>query len=113
MVHTTIYPHTNRKHRKGHVLPFALSDVLFIRGGSNCSYFILKGGKEWQSTYTMVFYGQYLPDHFVRIQRSYIINRWEVKRICEDTKKVQLSDGTELSVSHPQWKAIKYQLQRQ
>ncbi|WP_158250445.1 MULTISPECIES: LytR/AlgR family response regulator transcription factor [Aquimarina] len=58
-----------------------VDDVLYLKADNNTTDFIMSNGNKVEAFKTLKHFQQLLPDHFVRIHNSYIINTDYVSRI--------------------------------
>jgi len=87
-----------------------LADVLYISSQGNYSKFIKRDGTELLSSKNIKNYESLLIDHpdFIRIQKSYIVNRKYILSISKKMKnyKAVLINKEELEISYPRREEI-------
>lgn len=90
-----------RKPHKKHqnLLQTATTEIVRLEGKHNYTSFIFCSGKEELMSYTLAMYTKMLPENFIRVSKSCIINMKYVKSVDGNEKKVVLTDKTELKIS--------------
>lgn len=68
----------------------SLSDILFLKADNNTTEFYLRKGKKIYGFYTLKVYQKRLPDRFLRIHKSYMVNTAKVWRIHFGKKKCEV-----------------------
>lgn len=58
-----------------------IPSILYLQADNNATDFILVGGKRISAFKTLKFFEENLPDNFIRIHHSYIINNHHLSRI--------------------------------
>ena len=58
-----------------------LDEILYLKADSNTTDFVMSNGKKVEAFKTLKHFQNLLPDHFVRIHNSYMINTKHVSRI--------------------------------
>ncbi len=79
-----------KSHKDYHYL--AADDILYLEADNNTTDFYLLGGKKISAYKTLKTFEQKLPENFLRIHKSYIINSLHVSRINYTRKKCSLRD---------------------
>jgi len=74
----------------------ALKNLILIRADNRTTDFILKNGSQISGLNYIKHYTRQLPDYFIRVNRSYIINAYAVQRINFLKKQIQLSGTADL-----------------
>ena len=97
-----------RKHRKGHanLLKSAPEHIIRLEANINYTSFVMQSGKRKIMSYTLAMYGMILPQSFIRVNRSCIVNMNFIKNLDSETKKVVLKDGTEIQISRRRWNDV-------
>ncbi len=72
-----------------HYIP--LKQLLFLRADNRTTDFILQDGKTVCGFNTLKYYSKELPDNFIRVNRSFIVNAHMVRRINYLKKRIQLA----------------------
>jgi len=68
-----------------------INDLILLQADNRTTDFILKDGGKISGFNTLKYYDSQLPRNFVRINRSYIINAYAVRRINYLKKQIQLA----------------------
>jgi len=68
------------------------------RGGYTTFY--LKDGRKSMASRPLAFYQEILPQNFVKIHKSYIINLDEMKKFHSAKHKVEMKSGILLDLAH-------------
>lgn len=97
----TIIRKPHRKHKS--LLQRAASDIIRLESNLNYTIFIWESGKKELMSYTLAIYSQILPDNFIRVSKSCIVNKKFINFFDEFKKKVIMTDKTELTVSRRRW----------
>jgi DNA-binding LytR/AlgR family response regulator len=99
---------TETKRRKGHenLLKSAPEHIIRLEANINYTSFVMQSGKRKIMSYTLAMYGLILPQTFIRVNRSCIINIKFIKNFNSDDKKVMLKDGTEIQISRRRWNEV-------
>jgi DNA-binding LytR/AlgR family response regulator len=94
-----------RNRRKGHenLLNTAHENIIRLEASVNYTTFVLKSGRPKTMSYTLAMYGMILPQTFIRISKSCIINKEFIDNLNSENKKITLKDGTEVQVSRRRW----------
>jgi len=86
-------------------------DILYCEGQVNYTLFHLSGKKKILSSKTLKEYDDLLTDHqFIRIHKSYLVNRKHIASITSD-HKIQMHDGTRVEISKRKFPEVKMMLQ--
>ncbi len=96
--------------RNGGVKKIQFSDILYLEGSINYTLIHLANGKVMVSSRTLLFHiEQTLDDSFIRIHRSFCVNKAYIKSFVEDfdTKYVLLEGNVKLSISRHRGRNIK------
>jgi two-component system LytT family response regulator len=87
------------------------NDILYCEGQVNYTLFHLSGKKKMLSSKTLKEYDELLSDHqFIRIHKSYLVNRQHIASITHD-HKVAMHDGTLVEISKRKFPEVKMILQ--
>lgn len=94
-----------RKHRKGHenLIKSAPEQIIRLEANINYTSFVMQSGKRKIMSYTLAMYGMILPQSFIRVNKSCIVNIKFIKNLNSENKKVILEDGTEVQISRRRW----------
>lgn len=82
-------------------IPVSIEQISHIESLQKRTWFY-KQGEQFKTTITLKELQTRLPDIFIRIHRSYIVNIYFIKKISRDITSnfiVKLNDGTELPIS--------------
>lgn len=97
-----------RNRRKAHenLLTDAHENVIRLEANINYTTFVLDTGKQQTMSYTLAMYDTILPETFIRINKSYIINKIFIKSLNSENKKITLTDGSEFQISRRRWNDV-------
>ncbi len=97
------------KPRKEHeyLLTNAQKETVRLVANSNYTTFILTSGKEITMAYTMGSYNLLLPESFIKVNRSCIINTLFIKTLNFAEQKLVLNDNTEVQIARRLWNNVK------
>ncbi len=97
-----------RKRQKGHENLLNLAPEQIIRLDANINYtsFVMQTGTRKVMSYTLSMYDMLLPQSFIRVNKSCIINKKFIKNLNLEDKKVILKDGTEVQISRRRWNDV-------
>ncbi|NER12296.1 response regulator [Leptobacterium flavescens] len=73
-----------------------IADVEFLKADNNCTDFFMKNGNKISAFKTLKYFEQTLPENFVRIHNSYIINTNRVSRIHFGKSKCSFKSSEQL-----------------
>ncbi|KAA1242786.1 LytTR family DNA-binding domain-containing protein [Aquimarina sp. RZ0] len=73
-----------------------IDDVLYLKADSNTTDFVMSNGNKVEAFKTLKHFQNLLPDHFVRIHNSYIINTKYVSRIHFGKAKCAIKNTTDM-----------------
>ncbi len=73
-----------------------MEDVLYLKADNNTTDFYMRKGKKVSAYKTLKHFAKTLPDHFVRIHNSYIINTKYVSRIHFGKAVCTVKDSNEM-----------------
>lgn len=76
-----------------------ITSILYISTDDYLSTFYLKDCQKFTCSKPLSEIVSYLPDHFFKINRAYIVNLDEVLSVQRNSRKIILTDATELKVS--------------
>ncbi|MFD0864057.1 LytR/AlgR family response regulator transcription factor [Sungkyunkwania multivorans] len=71
-------------------------DILYLKADNNTTDFFLEGGNKVSAYRTLKYFENMLPQHFVRIHNSYIINSKHISRIHFGKAKCAIKNSKEL-----------------
>ncbi len=84
-----------------------LTDILFLQGDENYTYFFCKNRKQQVRSRTLNFFETTLHDQgFYRVHRSFLINLAHIKEIDLANDTVTLSNNTSVKISRRKRKAF-------
>lgn len=94
-----------RNRRKNHeiLLTDAHENIIRLEASINYTTFIMQNGKSKTMSYTLAMYGMILPQGFIRVNKSLIINKNFIENLDFENKKVMLKDGAEFQISRRRW----------
>lgn len=95
-------PH--KEHKK--LLCEAHKNVVRLEANINYTTFTLQTGKTKTMSYNLALYGTILPQAFIRVNRSCIINKNFIENLNSANKKITLKDGTEFQISRRRWNEV-------
>ena len=98
-----------RKPHRTHtsLLSKALENIVRLEANINYTTLILNGGKQKVMSYTLKVYDTILPESFVRVNRSCIVNTKFVADLNFDHKTVVLKDGTKIGISRRRLETVR------
>ncbi len=73
-----------------------VEEVLYLKADNNTTDFIMSNGNKVEAFKTLKHFQELLPDHFVRIHNSYIINTHYVSRIHFGKAKCAIKNTTDM-----------------
>lgn len=89
----------------------AIENILRCESSSNYTYFFLKNGKKQVASKTLKDFETILQEHhFIRIHKSHLVNKKEVKECLGDT--LVLTDGTILRISRRRKSFVRMELKK-
>lgn len=97
----TKFKNPQKEHKK--LLTEAPKNIIRLEANINYTTFILQTGKARTMSYNIATYGILLPQNFIRVNRSCIINKNFIENLDTDTKRIILTDGTEIQISRRRW----------
>lgn len=83
------------------ICPIPVRDITYIESLQKKTWFY-SNGEQYKTSITLKELQEKLPNYFIRIHRSYIINIYFIKKISKDITSnyiVKLKDGKELPIS--------------
>lgn len=95
-------PH--REHKK--LLREAHNSIIRLEARINYTTFTLHTGKTQTMSYNLAVYSTILPQAFIRINRSCIINKNFIDNLNSANKKITMKDGTEFQISRRRWTEV-------
>lgn len=95
-------PH--KEHKK--LLCEAHKNTIRLEANINYTTFVLQTGKHQTMSYNLAVYDMMLPQTFIRVNRSCIINKFFIESLNSANKKITLKDGTEFQVSRRRWNDV-------
>lgn len=95
-------PH--KEHKK--LLREAHTNIVRLEANINYTTFTLQTGKTQTMSYNLAVYGTILPQAFIRVNRSCIINKNFIDYLNSENKKVTMKDGTEFQISRRRWNDV-------
>jgi DNA-binding LytR/AlgR family response regulator len=97
----TKFRNPQKVHKK--LLSEAPKNIIRLEANVNYTTFILQTGRTQTMSYNLAIYGSLLPQSFIRVNRSCIINKNFIDNLNIDNKKVTLKDGTQVQISRRRW----------
>ena len=97
-----------RNRHKGHeaLLTETQHEIIRLEGNINYTIFILITGKPKVMSYTLAMYDFLLPQNFIRVSKSCIVNVNFMEKLDADNKKIYLKDGSEIKISRRRWSEV-------
>jgi DNA-binding LytR/AlgR family response regulator len=97
-----------RKRQKRHenLLEVAHENIIRLEANINYTSFVMDSGKRKIMSYTLAMYGMILPESFVRVNKSCIVNKNFVETLDSEEKTVKMKDGTEFQISRRRWMEV-------
>lgn len=89
------------------LLQDAHSKIIRLEAQQNYTLFFLNNGKTNLMSYNLKKYQDFFNYPFVRVSRSSIVNLTFCSGLSPETKKISLSDGTEVQISRRRFEKIK------
>lgn len=74
-----------------------VSDIIRLEAESNYTRFVLADGRKILTSRNISFYEMLLPENFVRVHKSHLLNRGYI--IEKSKTHIRMSDGAEVEVS--------------
>jgi DNA-binding LytR/AlgR family response regulator len=104
----TTMKNIERKHRRGHenLIKSAPEHIIRLEANINYTSFVMQSGKRKIMSYTLAMYDMILPQSFIRVNRSCIINSKFIKNLNSIDKKLTMKDGTEVQISRRRWNEV-------
>lgn len=98
-----------RKPRRVHekLLIEAQENTVRLEANINYTNFILQSGKHETMAYPLAIYDVLLPQFFIRINKSCIVNKNFIENLNIKNKTVVLKDGTEIQISRRRWRQVR------
>ncbi|GAB2643925.1 hypothetical protein GCM10027035_42650 [Emticicia sediminis] len=75
------------------------NQIIRLEGALNYTKFILSNGKTVMMSYTLKNYQETLNFPFVRVSKSCFVNIHFCSSYCQENKRIQLIDGSEIQIS--------------
>lgn len=94
-----------RKRQKRHenLLKIAHNEITRLEANINYTSFVMQTGRTKIMSYTLAMYDMILPEAFIRVNKSCIINKNFVKNLNADNKVITMKDGVEFQISRRRW----------
>lgn len=100
----TKFKNPHKEHKK--LLAEAPKNIIRLEANINYTTFILQTGKARTMSYNIAIYGILLPQNFLRVNRSCIINKNFIDNLDTCNKKIILTDGTQVQISRRRWSEV-------
>lgn len=100
-----------REHKK--LLTDAHKNIIQLKAESNYTTFVLLTGKQKTMAYTMGLYKAVLPQSFILVNRSCIINTNFIKNVNYCDQTLTLSDNSEIQIARRRWNDVKRNINNQ
>lgn len=81
-------------------------DVLYIKAAGSYSMIIMLNGDFFKSSKKLKVIAELLPDFFVRVHRSYLVNIYHVKEISENTGELKLINDVVVQITKKNKKTL-------
>ncbi len=96
---------TTRKPQRAHkkLLREAHINIVHLKANLNYTTFFLHTGKTQTMSYTLAVYDTLLPQAFIRVNRSCIVNKNFIENLNSVDKKITMKDGTVFKISRRRW----------
>jgi len=86
--------------------------IIFIEGSGNYSMIHWLGRPAVCESRTVKYFVSMLSSNFIRIHKSYLINKIHIKSVDQIKQRVIMEGGKELQVSKRQWPVVQNELSR-
>ncbi len=94
----------NKPHKRHETLiKFAPEEITRLEANINYTSFVMQTGKRKIMSYNLAKYDMILPQSFIRVNRSCIVNKNFIKNVDSDDKNVVMHDGTTIQISRRRW----------
>ncbi|MBK6977344.1 MAG: LytTR family transcriptional regulator [Cytophagaceae bacterium] len=102
------------KPRQSHLLLIenAENDVIKLEGIQNYTKFVFENGSYIMMSYTLKNYQNFLKFPFVRVSKSFIVNLNFCSDFSPGTKKLWVSDGSEIQISRRRLTEVSVNLEK-
>ena len=99
---------TDRKPHRAHnkLLREAQTNIVHLQANINYTTFFLQTGKHHTMSYNLAVYSIILPETFIRVNRSCIINKNFIERLNPADKNITMKDGTVFKISRRRWNEV-------
>jgi len=84
--------------------------IIFIAGSGNYSMIHWLGRPAVCESRTVKYFVSMLSSNFIRIHKSYLINKKYIKSVDQINQRVIMEGGKELQVSRKQWPVVNHEL---
>jgi two-component system, LytTR family, response regulator len=89
------------------ILKNAIENIVSLKACNNYTLFAFHEGKPQIMAYTLACYGNFLPQSFIRINRSNIINKAYIKNLNYEERIITLSNNSEIQISRRRWNEVR------
>lgn len=98
---------TNPKLIHQQILKNAQENIVRLKACKNYTLFAFHEGKSQIMAYTLACYCDVLPQSFIRINRSNIVNKAYIKNINYEERIITLTDNSEIQISRRRWNEVR------
>jgi DNA-binding LytR/AlgR family response regulator len=102
--------HITTKHQI--LLGQANENIICLFANSNYTNIVFANEKPKLTAYNLAIYDNYLPNNFVRINRSCTVNTYFIKELNYHERTIILNNNTEIPISRRRWLLVKENLTR-
>lgn len=100
-----------REHKK--LLTDAHENIIQLKAESNYTTFVLLKGRSKTMAYTMGLYKAVLPQSFILVNRSCIINTHFIKNVNYCDQTLTLADNSQIQIARRRWNDVKKNINTQ
>lgn len=97
------------EHQK--LLVEAHKNIIQLKAESNYTTFVMLAGKSKTMAYTMGLYKAVLPQSFILVNRSCIINMNFIKKVNYFDQTLTLEDNSQIQIARRRWNDVKRNFQ--
>lgn len=97
-----------RKRQKRHenLLQIAHNEITRLEANINYTSFVMQTGRTKIMSYTLAMYDMILPEAFIRVNKSCIVNKNFIDNLNSESKTVKMKDGVEFQISRRRWAEV-------
>jgi DNA-binding LytR/AlgR family response regulator len=85
-------------------------NIIRLQAQSNYTTFIFTAGQPQIMAYTIGLYYAILPNSFIKVSRSCIVNKNFIKNLNYQDQIITLTDNTEIQIARRLWATVKRNL---